>query len=62
MDAIIGVSVSAAMVDTELTRATIQPNCLKISPDTPVTMVRGMNTASKVRVEAMMEMDTSLVA
>ena len=50
------------MVDTELINATIQPNWLKISPDIPPTMVKGMNTASKVRVEAIMDMDTSLVA
>ena len=57
-----GVSVRAAMVETELMMATIHPNCLKISPAIPPTMVRGMKTASRVSVEAMMEMETSLVA
>ncbi|OQB66348.1 MAG: hypothetical protein BWX93_01982 [Bacteroidetes bacterium ADurb.Bin139] len=57
-----GVRVSAAMVETELMIATIQPSWLKISPDMPPTIVRGIKTASNVRVEAMIDMDTSLVA
>src|SRR5574344_701361 len=40
----------------------IQPNCLKSTPDIPLTIVNGKNTAIMVHVEAITEMGTSFVA
>ena len=39
----------------------IQPNCLNITPDIPLTIVSGKNTAIMVSVEAITEIATSFV-
>ena len=56
---IIGTRVRAAVVETIIMMLTIQPNCLNIVPAIPVIIVRGRNTQSIVRVEAITEIATS---
>ena len=41
---------------------TIQPNCLNITPVVPLIIVKGRNTASMVKVEAITDSCTSWVA
>lgn len=57
----IGVSVKAETVDTNIMAHIIQPNCLNSTPDIPVTIVSGKNTAIIVSVEATTEIATSFV-
>ena len=58
----IGTRVSAAVVETIMMMLTIQPSCLNMMPAMPVIMVRGRNTQSMVKVDAITEMATSEVA
>ena len=58
---IIGINVSAAVVDTTIMIHIIQPSCLKSTPAIPLIIVRGKNTASIVSVEAITETATSFV-
>ena len=58
----IGTRVRAAVVETIMMIATIHPSCLKRIPAIPDIIVRGTNTQSMVRVEAMTEIPTSEVA
>lgn len=57
----LGVSDNAATVDTNMMAHIIQPNCLKSTPDIPLTIVNGKNTAIMVSVEAITEIATSFV-
>ena len=57
----IGTRVSAAVVEMIMMMLTIQPSCLNMIPAIPETMVRGRNTQSIVRVEAITEIPTSEV-
>ncbi len=57
----VGTRVRAAVVDTIMIMDTIQPSCLNMMPAIPVIIVRGRNTHSMVRVEAMTEIPTSAV-
>ena len=57
----IGTKVSAAVVDTIIMMLTIHPSWLNMIPAIPWTIVRGRNTQSIVRVEAMTEIPTSEV-
>ena len=56
-----GTSVRAAVVDTIMMMETIQPSCRNMMPAMPEIMVRGRNTHSMVRVEAITEIPTSAV-
>ncbi len=56
-----GVSDNAATVEMNIMAHIIHPNCLNITPDIPLTIVSGKNTAIMVRVEAITEIATSLV-
>ena len=58
----IGMRVMAAVVDTHTTMVTIQPSSFMNIPIMPGNMVRGTNTATRTRVVAMTEVQTSLVA
>ncbi len=57
-----GVSEMAAVVETQTTIVTIQPNSRNRIPAMPGTIVRGRNTATTTNVVAMTDNHTSLVA
>jgi hypothetical protein len=59
---IIGVSVIAAVVDTQTTMVTIHPNSRNKIPAIPGIMVKGKNTATTTNVVAITDNHTSLVA
>ena len=59
LEHIIGTKVKAPVVETIMMMDTIQPNCLNITPVVPLIIVKGRNTASMVKVEAMTESCTS---
>ena len=59
---IIGVNDKAEMVETVMITHIIQPNWRNNTPDIPLTIVSGKNTAIMVSVEAITEMATSFVA
>ena len=61
-DRSIGVNERALVVEMVIMIHIIQPNCLKSTPDIPVTIVNGKNTAIIVNVEAITEIATSFVA
>ena len=56
-----GVNDKAATVEINMMAHIIQPSCLKSTPDIPLTIVNGKNTAIMVKVEAITEIATSLV-
>ena len=58
----LGISVSAPIVDTIMMILVIHPSCLNMRPAIPLIIVRGRNTASIVKVEAITEIPTSCVA
>ena len=58
----IGVSESAAAVETIITILILHPSWRNISPASPGIIVSGRKTASIVSVEATTEIPTSLVA
>ena len=55
----IGTRVRAAVVEMIMMMVTMNPSCLNMIPAIPDTMVRGRNTQSIVRVEAITDMATS---